>query len=96
MGNVCLGYVNLLPLRQDVSYFAEATFKFIFLYENYCILIQISTKFVPKCSVYNKSALVQVMAWCWTGDSWTGDKPLPESMLNQFTDAYVRYFWAVS
>ena len=33
-----------------------------------------------------KSALVQVVAW-----HRTGEKPLPESMLTQFTDAYIRY-----
>ena len=32
----------------------------------------------------NKPALVQVMAW-----RRTGDKPLPELMLIQFTDAYM-------
>ena len=32
------------------------------------------------------SALVQVMAW-----HRTGEKPLPESMLTQFTDAYIRH-----
>ena len=34
----------------------------------------------------NKAALVQVMAW-----RRTGDKPLPESMRTQFTDAYMRH-----
>ena len=38
---------------------------------------------VPKCPVDNKSALVQWMAWYQTGD-----KPLPESMLTQYTDAF--------
>ena len=33
-----------------------------------------------------KSALVQVVAW-----HQTGEKPLPESMLTQFTDAYIRH-----
>ena len=39
------------------------------------ILIAISLKFVPKGTIDNKSSLVQVMAWCQTGN-----KPLPESM----------------
>ena len=34
----------------------------------------------------NKSALVQVMAW-----RRTGDKPLPEPILTQFIDAYMRH-----
>ena len=39
-------------------------------------------KFVWKIQIYNKSALVQVMVW-----QHAGDKPLPEAMLTQFTDA---------
>ena len=34
----------------------------------------------------NKSVLVQVMAW-----HQTGAKPLPEPMMNYFTDAYMRH-----
>ena len=33
---------------------------------------------------HNKPALVQVMAWCQTGE-----KPLPEPMMTQFAEAYV-------
>ena len=40
-------------------------------------------KFVHKGPIGYKSALEQVMAW-----RRTGDKPLPEPMLTQFTDAY--------
>ena len=47
------------------------------------ISITISLKFIPKGPIDYKSALVQVMAW-----HRTGEKPLPESMLTQFTDAY--------
>ena len=43
-------------------------------------------KFVPKGLIYNKSALDQVMVW-----RRTGDEPLPEPMLIQFTDAYMRH-----
>ena len=60
--------------------------KCIFMNEKFCILIQISLKFVPKGPIDNKSALIQVMAW-----RRTGDKPLPEPMLNQFTDVYMQY-----
>ena len=52
--------------------------------ENFCIFIRISLKFVPKGQIDNKPALVQVIAW-----RRTGDKPLPEPMLTQFTDIYV-------
>ena len=52
--------------------------------ESVWISITISLKFVPKGPIDYKSALVQVMAW-----HRTGEKPLPESMLTQFTDAYI-------
>ena len=61
-------------------------FKCIFLFENYRIPIPISLKFVPKSPIDNKPALVHVMAWCRTGN-----KPLPEPMMTQFTDAYMRH-----
>ena len=47
-------------------------------------LIQLSLKFVPKGTIDNKSALLQVMAWCVFGA-----KPLPEPMRTQFTDEYM-------
>ena len=65
---------------------ADDIFKCIILNENVRISIKISFKFVPKGPIDNKSALVQVMAW-----RRTGDKPLPEPMLTQFTDAYMRH-----
>ena len=37
--------------------------------EKICILIQISLKFVPKGPIHYKPALVQIMAWCQTGDN---------------------------
>ena len=55
-------------------------FKCIFLNENDRILIQISLKFVPRSPIDNKPALVQIR-----------DKPLPEPMMAQFTDAYMRH-----
>ena len=55
----------------------------ILLNEIVCILFKIWLKFVPKGPIDNKWALVQIMAW-----SRIGDKPLPEPMLIQFTDAY--------
>ena len=63
---------------------AEDIFKCIFLNENDGILIQIWLKFVPKTPINNTPALVQVMAW-----RRTDDKPLPEPMMNQFTDTYM-------
>ena len=66
--------------------FADDIFKHSFMNENVKISIRISLKFVPKGPIDNKSALVQVMAWCRTGD-----KSLPEPMLPQFTEAYMRH-----
>ena len=41
---------------------------------------------VPKVPIHNMSSLVQVMA-C----RLTGDKPLPEPMMTQFTEAYMQH-----
>ena len=60
----------------------DDNFKCISLNENDSIPIWISLKFVPRSPIDNKPASVQVMAW-----RRTGDKPLPELMLTQFTDA---------
>ena len=65
---------------------ADGIFKCIFLNENYRIQIQISLKFVPRSPIDNKASFVQVMAW-----RRTGDKPLPEPMMTQFTDTYMRH-----
>ena len=54
--------------------------------EKFYIAIQISLKFIPKGPIDNFATLVQVMAW-----RRTGDKPLPEPMLTQFTDAFMRH-----
>ena len=65
---------------------ADYNFKCIFLNGNDRIWIRISLKFVHRSPIGNKPALVQVMAW-----HRTGDKPLPEVMFIQFTDAYMQH-----
>ena len=60
-------------------------FKCIFMNEDDKIPIQISLKPVSRDPIDNPPALVQVMAW-----RRTGDRPLPEPILIQFTDAYMR------
>ena len=65
---------------------ADDIFKWIFLDGNGRIPIQISLYLVSRSPIDKKPALVQVMAW-----RWTGDKPLPEPMMTQFTDAYMRH-----
>ena len=79
-------HVNSSPPEQNGRHFSKDVFKCIFLNEKVRISIKISLKFVPKGPIDNESALVQVMAW-----RRTGDKPLPEPMLTQFTDAYMRH-----
>ena len=58
----------------------------MFFNENDKILIQIFMKFVPRSPIDNKPALVQVMA-----RHLTGNKPLPEPMMTQFTDTYMQH-----
>ena len=62
----------------------DNSFNYILFNENISISITISLKFVPKGPIDDNSALVQVMAW-----RWTGEKLLHEPMLTQFTDAYI-------
>ena len=74
------------PLDKMATILADDNFKCIFFNENYRILIEISLKFVPRSATDNKPALVQVMAL-----RWRGDKPLPEPMMTQFTNAYMQH-----
>ena len=57
-------------------HFADDIFRCIFVNEKFCILSEISLKFVPMGLNSNKSALVQAMAWCQQGD-----KPLSEPLM---------------
>ena len=59
--------------------------------ENSCVFIWISLKGTPKGVINYKSALVRVMAWYWTGDM-----SLPQPMMTQFTDAYMRHLVSMS
>ena len=77
-------FLTHLPLDKMAAILADNIFKHIFLNENIRISIKISLKFVPKGLIDNTSALIQVMPW-----RQTGDKPLPEAMMTQFTDAYM-------
>ena len=75
-----------LPLDKMAAILADDIFKCIFLNENDKIPVWISLKLVHRSPIDNKSALVRVMAW-----RRIGDKPLPEPMMTQFTDAYMRH-----
>ena len=67
--------ITLSP-KQNGRYFADDSFKCVSLNENVSILIKIPLKYVPKGSINNIPALVQIMAWCRSGD-----KPLSEPMM---------------
>ena len=75
-----------LPLDKMAAILADDIFNCFFLYENDRIQIQISLKYVPRSPIDNMLALVQVMAWCRTGD-----ESLPEPMMTQLIDAYMRH-----
>ena len=67
-------------------------FKFALSWKNVSILIKILLKLVSRGPIpYHKSTLVQVMAWCQTGD-----KPLHEPMMMWFTGAYIYFQSSVS
>ena len=51
---------------------------FIFFFANCCIPIQISHKFVASGLINNNIALVQIMAWCQTGDKWLSEPKLSQ------------------
>ena len=68
--------INPLRPRQNGRHFPDDIFKCIFLNENVWISIKVSLTFVPKGPINNIPALVQIMAW-----HWSGDEPLPEPMM---------------
>ena len=68
--------LNTLRPRQNGRHFPDNIFKCIFFNENVSISIKNSLKFVPKGSINNIPALVQIMAWCQPGD-----KPSTEPMM---------------
>ena len=89
-------FVNTLKPRRYGRHFPDYIFKWIFLYENLWIPIEISLKFVPRGPSYNIPALVQIMAW-----RRPGDKPLSEPMIISLLThicvtrpQWVNAFWA--
>ena len=71
---------------QNGHHFPDDIFKCIFLNENARISIEVSLKFVPRDPIDNKSSLVKVMACRLLGAT-----PLPDPMLTQFIDTYMRH-----
>ena len=80
--------INSSPPGQNGRHFTDDIFKCIVMNEKICILIRISLKFVPKGPINIKSGLVEIMAWCQTGD-----KPLSEPVLTQVIDVCTRGRW---
>ena len=78
------------PWRESSWHFQDGwmdgyIFRWIFVNENFYILIQISLKFVTDSPIDNNPVFVY-MAW-----RRIGDKPLSEPMLTRLTDAYMRH-----
>ena len=59
-----------------LTIFGSDIFRSIFVNEKFCILIEISLKFVPEGPIDNIQSLVQIMAW-----RQSGDKSLSEPMM---------------
>ena len=83
--------INSSPLGQNGPHFADDIFRCIFVNENFCILIKISLKFVPRGPIDNNQAFVKIMAW-----RRISDKPSFEPMLTGFTDSYIRHLEEMS
>ena len=80
---ILIGHNTLMP-RQNCSEFADDIFKRIFLEWKCLVSIKISLKFIPKGPTDNMAALVQIMAWCLTGD-----KPLSEQIYGDL------FYWRI-
>ena len=65
--HIFTGKFNTLRLKQDGRHFTDYIFKSPLLKENYCKLIKLSLKFVPRGLINNTPALVQIIVWRRTG-----------------------------
>ena len=79
-------YIRGLAILRDYIFvnMADDIFECISVNEQFGIFIKISLKFAPEGPIDNESTLGQIMAW-----RRTGVKPWSETMLPQFTDAYM-------
>ena len=55
------------------------------------IMIETSLNFVPYGPIHDMPTLIQIMAW-----RQSGDKPLSDSIMAYFTDAYMRHSASMS
>ena len=79
--------LNQLALDKMAVILTDDKFKDITLIKTTEFRFEFQRNLFPGAPVDNEQALVQVMALCRTGD-----KPLPEVMLTQFTDAFMRHY----
>ena len=75
--------LNLSSTGRNGPHLTDDIFKCVLMNAKSYILIRIALKFIPKCPIDDKSAMVQVMAW-----RLRDDKP----MLIQFTDAFMWHY----
>ena len=81
---VQFSWISHLPLDKMAA-ISQTTYSNAFFYERQ--VLYFDSNFTEVCSHgSNWSPLVQLMAW-----RRTGDKPLPEPMLSQFTDAHMQH-----
>ena len=70
-------HLNSSPPGQNGRHFPNNILKCIFMNGKFCMMIQISLKFVPNSPFNNIPALVQIMAWHWSGNKiWTNADPV--------------------
>ena len=62
---ITVAIANALRPRQNGRQFADNIFNLILLWENCCILLQISLKLILKVLIINKPAMILTMAWRW-------------------------------
>ena len=84
--NIAWNCYYLISPWSKGRHFADDIFRCILAKEKFSILIEISLKFASKSPIGNNPALAKIRAW-----RRIGDKPLSESMLTQFTEAYMRH-----
>ena len=74
--SLCFNELTHWGRDKMAAFYPDDIFKWVFLNEDVWISIKISLKFVPKDPINNFPSLVQIMAWCRSGD-----KPLSEPMM---------------
>ena len=83
--------IGLGSTHGDWDKMAVNIFKSISMNENFWILNKISLKYVLYGLIDNMAALVQIMAW-----HWSGDMPLFEPIMAWFTDTYLDHWASMS